>query len=92
MFTGSVAGDYFKVALYKATVMEQPNNTTNEEQKTVAVNRHPEWDNQSLFTELSLPGKIKHLSKQPTAKPWLNLHTTTQADPETQIIIADFLS
>jgi hypothetical protein len=81
MFTCSVSGEHFRVALYKATIMA-PNNTTNEEQKTVAVNRHPDWFNKPLFTELSLPGKLKHLFKQPLAKPWQNLHTTTQADLE----------
>ena len=62
--------------------MEQQNNMPNEEQKTISVNKHPEWGNQPLIDEISLPEKLKHLSKQPPANPCQNLHTTTQVDPE----------
>ena len=56
--------------------------TPDKEQKTVALNKHPEVANQPPIDEVSLPEKLRHLSKHPHTSPWQNLHTETQAQSE----------
>lgn len=62
--------------------MEPKKITSNEKQKTIAINKHHQAGNQPLMDEVSLPEKLKHLSKHPPTRPWQNLHTETQAPSE----------